>query len=205
MNGNIFDLKYKKRFPFIVISKKNLFAIFFISMLVGIFGFISETIIELIETGYICDRGFLVGPFIPIYFFSVLLGLLFIKTPKRTIKNFILSTLIIGTSISLIEFVVGNICELIFKVQLWTYDYTMPLSYKYVSLSVGVIWGIIGSFFVMFILPLLKKIADKIDEKYYFKIFYLFLVCFLSDFIISIILVIKNGEYQELYKIKLFK
>lgn len=69
MNGNIFDLKYKKRFPFIIISKKNLFAIFFISMLVGIFGFISETIIELIETGYICDRGFLIGPFIQYIFF----------------------------------------------------------------------------------------------------------------------------------------
>ncbi len=203
LNGNCFEIEYSKKFPFVVISKKNLFDIFFIAMLVGIVAFFYETLLDYIMMDYLFDRGFLTGPFIPIYFFCVFIGLCYIKTPKLSFKNILLSIIAIGCGISLIEFVVGNVFELLIGQELWTYDGFMPLSYKYVSLTVALIWGLLGTFIVMFIFPLLKKMCDKIPDKTHLPIVITFLVLFITDIIFSFALVIKNGgEYKELYCFK---
>ena len=141
--GNCFNIEYTRKFPFVKVSKNDLFAIFFVAVCVGFFAFIYETLVDYVAVGYLFDRGFLIGPFIPIYFFCVLFGLMFIKTPKASIKNFFIYMLIIGAGISLVEFIVGNVCELLFHQVLWTYDGFMPLSYKYVSLSVAFVWGMV--------------------------------------------------------------
>lgn len=203
LNGNCFEIKYTKKFPFVIISRKNLFAIFFIAMLVGIVAFFYETLLDYVIMGYLFDRGFLIGPFIPIYFFCIFIGLCYIKTPKFSLKNILLSIIAIGCGISLIEFIVGNVFELLVGQELWTYDGFMPLSYKYVSLTVALVWGLLGTFIVMFIFPLLKKISDKIPDKVHLPIVITFLVLFITDIIFSFALVIKNGgEYKELYCFK---
>lgn len=203
LSGNCFELQYTKKFPFIKISKKNLFAIFFIAVMVGVLAFFMETILDYIAMGYLYDRGFLIGPFIPVYFFCVLFGLLYIKTPKASLKNFFLYTFIIGGGISLVEFIVGNVCELLFKEVLWTYDGFMPLSYKYVSLTVGLIWGVLGTLLVMFIIPIIKYQVDNIPEKFYAPFVITFFVLFLSDVIATLFITKNNGwQYKELYQIK---
>lgn len=210
MNNNIFNIKYQKKFPFIIISNENLFSIFLISLIVGIDGFISETILELIQTGYIVDRGFLIGPFIPIYFFCVFFGLAIFKTPSLSIKNFLKCTFFIGFMISFIEFITGNVCEMILKKQLWSYSHII-LSYKYVSFVIGLIWGFLGSIFVFFLLPILKKIPDKINKKYhkinkkYHKAIVVIILMIISlDITLSFYLVFINNGYNELYNIKVF-
>ena len=163
--GNCFNIEYTRKFPFVKVSKNNLFAIFFVAVCVGFFAFIFETLVDYVAVGYLFDRGFLIGPFIPVYFFCVFFGLIFVKTPRASIKSFLLYTLIIGAGISLVEFIVGNVCELLFHKVLWSYDGFMPLSYKYVSLTVGVIWGLLGTLLVMFVIPLMKSIPDKFTNK----------------------------------------
>ncbi len=200
-SGNAFEIEYQNKFPFVKISKHNLFDIFFIALIVGVVAFFAETIIDYIDIDRLCDRGFLIGPFLPIYFCVVFVGLCFIKTPKASISNFFLYTLILGSGISLVEFLVGNFFELAFNTVLWTYDGMFPLSYKYVSLIVALIWGVLGTLIAMFVLPLLKRQIDKkIKEKYHLPIVIVFISIFLIDLIATLVIIAKNDwVYQELY------
>lgn len=200
---NLFEIQYQKKFPFIKISKQNFFSIFFIALLTGVAAFIYETLLDYFLVGMLYDRGFLIGPFLPIYFFVILFGLLYIKTPKRNVKNFFLSALVIGGSITLLEFIVGNVFELLFKVQLWVYDGFMPLSYKYVSFTVFLIWGLLGAVLLFFAIPWLRKLSLKIPEKAYLPIYITFLALFLIDFTTTIILIGKNHwHYKTLYELE---
>ena len=201
--GNCFNIEYTRKFLFVKVSKNDLFAIFFVAVCVGFFAFIYETLVDYVAVGYLFDRGFLIGPFIPIYFFCVLFGLMFIKTPKASIKNFFIYMLIIGAGISLVEFIVGNVCELLFHQVLWTYDGFMPLSYKYVSLSVAFVWGILGTALVMFVIPLIRSIPDKFSNKNKLIFAIVFFILFLSDVIATLIITCKNDwQYKELYCFK---
>ena len=201
--GNCFNIEYTRKFPFVKVSKNNLFAIFFIAVCVGFFAFIFETLVDYVAVGYLFDRGFLIGPFIPVYFFCVFFGLIFVKTPRASIKSFLLYTLIIGAGISFVEFIVGNVCELLFHKVLWSYDGFMPLSYKYVSLTVGVIWGLLGTLLVMFVIPLMKSIPDKFTNKKKLIFTILFFILFLSDVTATLIITGKNNWlYRELYCFK---
>ena len=161
--GNCFNLSYSKKFPFVKISKDNLFSIFFLAVSLGVLAWFYETLVDYIGMGWLFDRGFLIGPFIPVYFFVTFVGLCFIKTPKASVKNFFLSILIVGAGISAVEFIVGYACEFLIGEVLWTYDGFMPLSYKYVSLTVALIWGVLGTIIAMFIVPIVKKIPEKIN------------------------------------------
>lgn len=200
MKKNIFELEYSKKFPFIKISWAHLFSIFFIAVFTGIMAFLMETLLDYFTLNYLLDRGFLIGPFLPIYFSIVFFSLLLIKTPRITLKNFILYVVIIGAIISLVEFIIGNIFELIIKHPLWTYDGFVPLSYKYVSLTVAVFWGVLGTFYISVIVPIIKKLADKIPNWGKITIVVIFLILFITDLIITNILIYKNGGvYRELY------
>ena len=140
---NLFNIKYSKKFPFIHISKSNLFAIFFISLILGILGFILETAVEYIFSDLLTDRGFLNGPFIPVYFVYGFISLLFIKIPEKNIINFFKLSFIFAILVTVIELITGNILELFTKSTLWNYSH-LPLSGKYISLivSINALWPI---------------------------------------------------------------
>ena len=197
--SNLFEIEYQKMFPFIKISKKNLLSIFLISFFIGIVAFIMETLLDYISSNKLYDRGFLIGPFIPLYFSVVFLFLMFVKTPMYCVKNLVKYFLIISIFISIVELLVGNICESIFNVELWKYDISMPFSSKYVSLFVSIIWGIIGDFLLFFVVPLFKKICDKITFKAKSIIVIFSIIYLLIDISLSIFIVVKNGKYEELY------
>ena len=198
--GNCFNIEYVKKFPFVKISKSDLFSIFYFSVIIGFLAFIMETILEYIFYDCLLDRGLLTGPFIPIYFFCIFFGLLYLKTPTPTYKNFIKYIIIIGGGISLVEFIIGNICELIFNEVLWSYEGDLPFSYKYVSLSIGLIWGVLGTLLFMFVLPFFKKIPDRFSYKGKILFINMFLLYISIDILITINIIKNNNwNYDPLY------
>ena len=202
MESNYFLIEYTKKFPFIKISKSNLFSAFIISLIIGIVGFLYETLISYLYYDVIIDRGFLIGPFLPIYFFSVFILCILVKIPKLSILNFLFSILLIGGFISLIEFITGNIFEIAIGKELWNYNEVYILSYKYVSVITGFSWGILGSFLMYFVIPYLKNKVDKIPTVFRKPIVITFIILLIVDIIISFYLVYVNEGYSNLYEIK---
>lgn len=71
---NLFEIQYQKKFPFVKVSKQNLFSIFFIALLTGVVAFLYETLLDYILKGVLCDRGFLIGPFFTDLLFCYFVG-----------------------------------------------------------------------------------------------------------------------------------
>lgn len=197
---NMFQIQYTKHFPFVKVNKNQLFAIFFSSCLTGIGAFFLETILDYICLQYLVDRGFLCGPFLPIYFFVVFFGLLYVKTPKRTIKNYFITAFFLSISITAMEFMIGNLCEWLWHAPLWTYDGFAPLSYRYISLTISLLWGFLGTFYLFFVIPFLARLANRMRKKTKYLFMILFIFFFLLDLLITFLLIAKQGgHYQELF------
>lgn len=53
---NLFEIEYKKSFPFVQVSLKNFFAIFLEAVFIGILAFIMETVVDMIYVKYIITK-----------------------------------------------------------------------------------------------------------------------------------------------------
>ena len=195
---NLFNIKRNNKFPFIHVSQNSFYAIFLISLFLGVFGWIFETTIEMFFSQIISDRGFLCGPFIPIYFVFSFFALLTFNIPTKTFKNFIKFFFIYGILVTILEFVVGNLVEYITGAVLWDYDH-FPLSKDYISLPVSIIWGIGCSLYVMFVVPYLYKIYLNMSLTLKSFIGVSFIILFSSDLTITILDMIKHGRYRKKY------
>lgn len=85
------------------------------------------------------NRGFLHGPFIPIYGFAAVTILL---TTIRLRENICVVYLVGALTATLFELVTGTVMEKLFKVKYWDYS-NLPLNYHgHICLFVSLFWGL---------------------------------------------------------------
>ena len=134
------------------------------------------------------NNGFLYGPWIPVYGFGVCLIIIIMRfvfnriklsRPIKIILLFLISTLVL----TLLEYVGGNIIELLTGKVFWKYD---DLKYNfghYIALEISLVWGIMS----LIITYIIKPIFDRIIKKIPSIITYLVLVLILFDFIFTLV------------------
>lgn len=197
--NNLFNIKYKKKFPFIEIPLNDFSYILCVCLVTGFLGFFMETFFCYIVCDELLDRGFLCGPFIPVYAFVIFFLLLLGRIPKLNIKNYFLSAIVIGVIVTIIEFLVGEGLEALFGLELWDYRPWVPLSLHYISLPVSIAWGFGGAFYLMIFIPFVRFVASKINPKVRWFIIFVSLLAIFTDFLITLALIAENGKYVELY------
>lgn len=157
----------------------EIFLLFFIYSFVG-------WVVEMVSTYFpdrkIVNRGFLMGPYCPIYGFGCLLISLLLSRYKN--DPIVLFVMIIVVC-SALEYFVSYILEKIFKARWW--DYT---KYKYningrICLETMIPFGILGCLFVYYLHPFVLNIIGKIPSNVVMAISYILLVVFVIDVIIS--------------------
>lgn len=85
------------------------------------------------------NRGFLHGPFIPIYAFAAISILL---TTINLRENIYIVFFVGALTATLFEFITGTVMEKLFKVKYWDYS-DFPLNYKgHICLFVSMFWGL---------------------------------------------------------------
>ncbi len=110
-------------------------------------------------------RGFLIGPYIPIYGTSALVMLLFLKDQTEPVTIFVMSSFIATT----IEYITSYIMEIEFKVRWWDYSHKSFHINGRVSLDNSILFGILGLALIYFVHPF---ISDAIDVRQtFFTIF----------------------------------
>ncbi len=158
------------------------FNIFF---LYSIFGYIIESIIY---SFYNKESSILYGFWTPIYGISAVLIIyiynkFIIKSKINNVLKAIFVFLIGFILISILEYIGGNLIELIFHKVFWNY-YNFKFSIgKYNSLEVSVIWGV----FSLIIIYLLKKISDKITKIIPKFVTWILIFLFLIDVVFTLI------------------
>lgn len=167
-------------------SYSKLFLYFFICSMIGY-------IIEVINTSYnkkklVLSRGFLIGPYLPIYGVGAMLMTAFLKKYEQdVIVLFIMSTFICST----LEYITSYIMEKIFKVRWWDYKNKKYNLDGRICLENGLLFGIAGVWVIKMLNPILFTIGNKLSAFTILLLGIILSVVFYSDLIESAYIVSK--------------
>lgn len=156
--------------------------IFYIFIIYSILGWFMEVVIVSSKKRKITARGFLIGPWCPIYGFGALfITLLLKKYYNDPIALFVMSFLM-GT---ILEYVTSYIMEKLFHARWWDYsDHKFQINGR-VSLTTSLGFGLLGLILVYILNPFFLRIIQNIPSIIFCIIMIIILVIFLTDVIAS--------------------
>ena len=165
--------------------------IFLLFILYSVLGFIIEVVLNLITKKRFINRGFLIGPYCPIYGVgSLLIIFLLDKYRNDILVLFILITLIC----SILEYVTSYLMEKIFHIRWWDYS-----NHKYningrICLSTMIPFGLGGVLLITYLNPFILSLIDKVPNNLVISCVVILLIVFITDILLSfnIILGLKN-------------
>lgn len=170
--------------------KKKLSYLFLIFFAYAIIGWCYEVFLEVVvyQWGF-SNRGFLLGPYCPVYGFGVLLLLLCLNGVRQKKKWYSPILVFLGTVMitTALELVTSYILE--FAIGHWMWDYTR---YQYqfdgrIALNPSIRFGLGGLLFLYIVQPLLEKLGKYLGEKGCMKLASSLFFVVLIDFIGSMV------------------
>ena len=125
------------------------------------FGWSYETVFCSIQAGEFVNRGFLFGPYLPIYGFGALFVIAVLHN-KKNIVNLFVTSLVLTTAL---EYVTSWFLELVFKRKWWDYsNYTLQLNGR-ICLLASLLFGFLGVALIRWIHPHLKAFTHRLSQK----------------------------------------
>jgi uncharacterized membrane protein len=176
----------------------NIIYIYFIYFLIYSFGgWICETFYCLIVDKQCINRGFLKGPFCPIYGFGAL-TVIIILTPISS--NIIILYLSAMACASVLEYITGFLLETVFNLKWWDYsNYRFNIKGR-VCLLNSILFGILALILVEVIHPLLSEFIRKMPADIILWIFSILSLYFLIDTATTAYKVLQlSGKLKEMY------
>lgn len=145
-------------------------------------GWVMETVGISIREKKLVDRGFLIGPYCPIYGTGVvLITILLKKYSDDVLATFVMSIIICG----ILEYLTSYFMEKIFKARWWDYsDRKFNLNGR-VCLQNLIVFGLLGTTIVFVINPFFIKYIEKVPELALHIILSLITILFIVDTIVS--------------------
>lgn len=187
----------------ILLLNSSVSTLFYYFVVYSFLGWCLETVYATINKKEFVNRGFLHGPFCPIYGFGTLSIIILLK-PIET--NYIL--LFLGSILltSIIEYITGYILETSFHSTWWDYSSRPYNLHGRICLSFSIIWGFISIFILKIVHPNIVYIVNLIPTKIAMICFYVISLYLFIDFIITVITIFKlrslltqlNTTYSEL-------
>ena len=170
---------------------------FYIFIIYSIIGWIMEVTIVSAQKKKITARGFLIGPWCPIYGFGALfITLLLRKYYEDPLVLFIMSFLL-GT---ILEYVTSYLMEKLFHARWWDYsDHRFHINGR-VSLTTSLGFGTLGLILVYIFNPFFLKIIKNVPTLIFNIIMIIIFLIFISDVITSykIISKLKKDGYENI-------
>lgn len=150
-------------------------------------GWIIETIYCSLMSKRFINRGFLKGPYCPMYGFSALIIIEIIKFFVLKIQmsgvSYFMSVFLISTIIATtVEFLTGLFIDKVFKMKLWDYSDRVLNIKGYVCLQFSLYWGFLAFFLLMVIDKKFDSLASYVLTTNYKYIFLAFLILIIIDF-----------------------
>jgi uncharacterized membrane protein len=169
----------------------NIVLLFFLFIVYSFLGWIIECIYNYYDTGKLANRGFLIGPWIPIYGIGSLLIIVFLtKYMQHPITLFVMACVIC----SILEYFTSFFMEIIFKNRWWDYSHKKFNLNGRICLETTIPFGFAGLGLCYIGQPVLLFLIHKIPFIIIAIISIILAIIFLIDLCISfdIILNLKN-------------
>lgn len=172
---------------------------FLLFIIYAIAGWCMEVICKLIQCKKFINRGFLIGPYCPIYGFgAVLITFLLKKYTDDPFTLFIMAIVLCGT----LEYLTSYLMEKIFKARWWDYSQRKFNINGRICLGTIIPFGLLGLFITYVSNPFLLDKIEKLPESWLNILFWVILAIFVVDNIVSQVVVryIRTAEknvYEE--------
>ncbi len=176
----------------------TIFLFYFLAFFIySVLGWIIEVIFVFIFTKKLLNRGFLIGPYCPIYGVAALsMHFLLIEFIKYPFLIFILAALLVVT----IEFITSYVLEKVFKTRWWDYS-QLPFNIEgRVCLVHAILFGILGLAFIYILDPKMMQILTNLSYNQMYIISIIAFVIFIIDLFISFNVIKKITATAEAIK-----
>lgn len=174
----------------------TIYIYFFYYLIYSFLGWICETIYcAIIDKKYV-NRGFLKGPYCPIYG----MGALIVITILAPVSDNIVLLFFCGMLLtSVLEYFTGFLLEVIFNLKWWDYsDYRFNIKGR-VCLLNSILFGVLSVITVNFIDPIIVKLIEKIPTNFSIVICGILATIFIMDLIFTGYKVLQlSGRLQEI-------
>lgn len=162
-------------------SLSSLILIFFIMCVVG---WIYEVLLNLIQNGYLANRGFFHGPWLPIYGSGCILILaLLYSFRKKPIAEFFMTIALCG----IVEYFTSLIMEIINGQKWWDYHgFFMNINGRVCAEGL-LVFGVAGMAAVYFGAPILDNLIKKVPKSIIRIVCVVLIAIFAVDFVYSVI------------------
>ena len=166
----------------------NLYDLIYFFAIYSFLGWCTEVIYYIKKEHKFVNRGFLYGPFCPIYG----AGIVSIIVLLDNFQNNILSLFILAFFLtSFIEYFTGLILEKVFKSKWWDYtDDPFNINGR-ICLGYSLIWGLASVGVIKVIHPIIENIVIKIPKSFGNVLFYGIIIYFIIDCSLTIASLIK--------------
>lgn len=177
----------------------SFYEILWIFFIYAVIGWCIEVAFAAVNRGVFVNRGFMNGPYCPIYG----LGMLIVVTVLNPVKDSLLF-LFLGSFIltTVLEYITGRILKKIFGNKWWNYS-EMPFNiHGYVCLAFSILWGLGGVFVMRLIHPIIYQIVQWIPETVGWILITIFMIGFIVDLCVTVNTVLHfNKDLRLLDKI----
>ena len=150
-------------------------------------GWCLEVVYQAVEHGKFINRGFLNGPYCPIYGFGVILVCFALDPIKENIVVLYIGSVLLTT---FLELITGFLLEKIFAQKWWDYSEERFNLKGYICLKFSLLWGVACLVTVRLIHPLTEKIVSDIPHTFGIIMISAILIGFISDTIITVAAII---------------
>lgn len=163
------------------VSFNKLFLIFFIGCVLG---WIFEEIFYYVTEGVIENRGFLYGPYLPVYGLGAILIYLFLNRFKKwPLLVFLLSFIITGV----VEYLTGLWMLRVYNRRWWDYTGLFLNIDGFVCFRSVFTFGIGALCLIYWFVPLIDKLINKLRKKTVFVLIVVIGVIMVTDLVLTII------------------
>lgn len=156
---------------------------FLLFLIYSFIGWIIEVIVIGIEEKKFINRGFMIGPYCPIYGYSSIIMIFYLNHYKDNILTVFLLAIVICTTV---EYLISLLMEKLFNARWWDYSNRKFNINGRVCLTNAFGFGLLGVFLVYVANPSFSKLLSKLNPQVMMIISTILLVLFVIDLIISL-------------------
>lgn len=161
---------------------KNFIFLFFTFIIYSFVGWVIEMFMENIVNRKFVNRGFLIGPYCPIYGFASIAMLVLLKPYKNDIVVLFCVSAVVCT---VLEYFTSYLLEKMFKARWWDYTGQSFNVNGRVCLINSIMFGILGVLLIVFIDPFIQGIMLNINVTFLIIMFFSIFILFAIDIVIS--------------------
>lgn len=153
----------KKKKETIKIAGISIWRILTYFIVYSIAGYVIETVFGLLTKGVLESRkGFLYGPFCPIYGLGAVVMILGLQCFKKNNYTLFFGGFLVG---SIVEYLISYFGELIFKVNWWDYSNNFLNINGRICFTFSLFWGLLAIYLIRHFNIIIDKLIDKVKQK----------------------------------------